>query len=631
MASNEVKFFDQVGFLYPYDFRYDPADRTFCNPLPDRRVQFRLWTEPAIAEAVLVYNDGQAQGAEMRRYAQDRRFVYWEATITPARSHISYSFALRTAAGQITYLCRHGVDHAVEPLDRWELDLAQVAPFETPDWVKGAVIYQIFPERFANGDPGNDPPGVVPWGSPPRWLEYQGGDLRGITRRADYLHDLGVEIVYLTPIFTAPSTHKYNCSDYYHVDPEFGGDEALRQLVDVLHHRGMKLVVDASFNHCHPRFFAFQDLLANGPASRYRDWFTVNEWPIRIKVRSGRAPRIADHRRSQYMAWLQAFPNVTGIPFEMLEDDGPALEPTYLAWYNVLDMPKLNQRNPETRAYFMDVTRYWLHEFGIDGWRMDVARHIEPDFWADFRRAAKAAKPDCYLLAEIWGNTSPWLQGDQFDATMNYIFRDLCVGYFATEELATADFLDGVTRMLSLYAPQVLAVTHNLFSSHDVARFRHAAGEDIRRLRLATIFQLTMPGAPGLYYGDEIGMSGGDDPDCRCAFPWDQPETWDRELLEAVRGLIRLRREQPALRLGEWRSVHPLPGAAEGDVFAFERVHAGERVLVALNRGDARARLALPVAATGLQKLWGQAQVSIEDEMLVIEGLPAWDAVVLKC
>ncbi len=629
MDFNEVKFFNQVGFLYPHDFRFDPDDRSFCNPLPGGRVQFRLWTEPNMAEAVLVFNDGRVQGSAMRRYAQDRRFAYWEATITPARSHIIYSFALRTAAGQITYLCRHGIDHAVEPLDRWELDLAQATPFETPDWVKGAVIYQIFPERFANGDPANDPPGVVPWGTPPRWLEYQGGDLRGITQRADYLRDLGVEIVYLTPIFTAPSTHKYNCADYYHVDPEFGGDAALHELVDALHRRDMKLVLDASFNHCHPRFFAFQDLLAHGPDSRYRDWFTVKEWPIRIKVRPQRTPQIADHRGPQYMAWLQTFPEITGIPFETLDDDGPALEPTYLAWYNVLDMPKLNQRNPETRAYFMDVTQYWLREFGIDGWRMDVARHIEPDFWVDFRRAAKSVRPDCYLLAEIWGNTSPWLQGDQFDATMNYIFRDLCVGYFAKTELGTADFLDGITRMLSLYAPQVLAVTHNLFSSHDVARFRYEAGEDVRRLRLATIFQLTMPGAPGLYYGDEIGMSGEDDPDCRRAFPWAQPETWDRELLEDVRALIRLRREHPALRGGEWRLVYPEPAAGAGDAFAFERVQGDDRVLVVINRGDGPARLALPVATAAPRMLWGRAEISTDGAALMVEGLAAWDAVVL--
>ncbi len=624
MDFSEVKYFGSVGFLYPYDIRHDPADRAFCNPLPDGRVQFRLWTEPTCAEAILVYNDGTPRGAALHTYAADSRFRYWETFITPDAPRLTYSFALKMRDGRIAYFCKHGIDHAVEPLDRWELDLATAAPLQTPDWAKGAVIYQIFPERFANGDPTNDPPGTVPWGSPPAWLEFQGGDLRGIVQHLDYLADLGVDILYLTPIFSAPSTHKYDCVDYYHVDPAFGGDDALRELVDALHHRGMRIVLDASFNHCHPRFFAFQDLLTHGPASRYRDWFTVNEWPIRVKVRPGRAPKVADHRRAQYVAWLQSFPEVTGIPFEAVDDDGPALEPTYLAWYGVLDMPKLNQRNPETRAYFMDVTRFWLREFDIDGWRMDVARHIEPDFWVDFRRAAKGVKPDCFLLAEIWGNTAPWLQGDQFDATMNYIFRDLCVAYFAKGTLSTTAFLDGVTRMLSLYAPEVTAVTHNLFSSHDVPRFRHEAGEDARRLRLATLFQLTMPGAPGFYYGDEIGMSGGADPDCRRAFPWDQPEMWDLAQLETVRSLIRLRRAHPALRLGTWRLIW-----STDEAFAFERTHEGERILVLINRADTAGEVELPAVAPDAQVLWGAATLKSRGDTLTISGLGPWDGAVI--
>ncbi len=626
MDLSEIKYFGDVGFLYPYDIRYDPADRAFCNPLPDGRVQFRLWTEPACAEAVLVYNDGAPRGAEMQVYAADSRFRYWETTIAPAAPRVTYSFALKTATGRIVYFCRHGIDHAVEPLDRWELDLARTTPFQTPDWAKGAVIYQIFPERFANGDPANDPPGTAPWGSPPRWLEYQGGDLQGIVQHLDYLADLGADILYLTPIFSAPSTHKYDCMDYYHVDPAFGGDEALRELVDALHRRGMRIVLDASFNHCHPRFFAFQDLIQRGPDSPYRDWFTVYEWPLRVKMRPQQAPPMRDHRREQYARWLNSFTEVTGIPLEVVAGEGPALEPTYLAWYGVLDMPKLNQRNPETRAYFMDVTRYWLREFDIDGWRMDVARHIEPDFWADFRRAAKEVKPDCFLLAEIWGNTAPWLQGDQFDATMNYIFRDLCVAYFARAELSTAGFLDGITRMLSLYAPQVTAVTHNLFSSHDVPRFRHEAGEDLRRLRLATIFQLTMPGAPGIYYGDEIGMSGGDDPDCRRAFPWDRPESWDHELLATVQALIRLRRAHPALRRGEWRLIW----SAE-EAFAFERTCGAERILVLINRQGTSGPLQLPAATGHAQVLWGAATLATTGDVLTVSGLGPWDGVVIGC
>jgi cyclomaltodextrinase / maltogenic alpha-amylase / neopullulanase len=630
--ATENKYFDTVGFLYPYDVRYDADDRAFCDPLADGSVRFRIWTEPQFAEAVLVYRDDVSRGADMRCYAADSRFRYWETIILPLTSQITYSFALKTADGHIVYWCQHGVDHAVEELDRWSLDLSTAQPFETPAWMHGAVVYQIFPDRFANGDTANDPEGTRPWGSPPAWLEFQGGDLKGVTQRLDYLADLGVDVLYLTPIFASPSTHKYDTYDYYHVDPGFGGDDALRELVDGLHRRGMKIILDASFNHCHPRFFAFQDLIQNGEASRYRDWFTVKEYPVRVKHRphmarplSGTQP--ADHRRAVYAQWLQQFPVHAGIPLEVLQDEGQEVEPTYLAWYGVLDMPKINQRNPETRAYFMDVTAHWLRKFDIDGWRMDVARHIEPDFWLDFHRAAKAAKPDCYLLAEIWGNTAPWLQGDRFDATMNYIFRDLCVDYFAKATLPTGAFLDGVTRMLSLYVPQVMAATHNLFSSHDVARFRHEAGEDIRCLKLATFFQLTMPGAPGIYYGDEIGITGGPDPDCRRAFPWDAPGTWDRAMLELTRTLTHLRRKHLALKLGDWKLVQMQPDAA---AVAFERSYEGERVLVIVNRGDAPATITLPVAASAAQMLYGAGSLIATRETLRVEDIPAWSGVVVR-
>ena len=624
----EMKYYGDAGFLYPFDIRYNPNDRAFCDLLPDGRVHFRIWTQPGFAEAMLVLNDGKPQGIPMARLAEDRRFTYWGAVIRPGAAQITYSFAFRLPDGRAVYQCQHGIDHSIEILDRYKLDLRAMTPFETPDWAKGAVIYQIFPDRFANGEPANDPPGTVTWGSRPAWLEFQGGDLQGVTQKLDYLHDLGVDILYLTPVFTSPSTHKYDCSDFYHVDPGFGGDEALRELVDCVHRRGMKIVLDASFNHCHPRFFAFQDLVRNGPNSRYKDWFTVHEWPVRVKYRPHMAEKARAGGREMYLRFLETFPEVTGVQLEEVTEDGPLVEATYLAWYGVLDMPKINLSNPDTRTYFLDVTRYWLQEFKIDGWRMDVARHIVPDFWDDFRRAAKAVQPDCYLLAEIWGNTSPWLQGTRFDATMNYFFRDLVVDYFAVQKMDTATFIDGIAHMLALYAPQVTHCTHNLFSSHDVTRFLHDAEEDISRLRLGLLFLLTMPGAPGIYYGDEIAMSGGDDPDNRRAFPWDKPETWDRETLALTRTLIRLRKEHPALRLGEWRPVWQ-----REDAFVFERALVtehleGERVLVVINRGDAIERLVLPVHAKRAAVLWGQSQVTVDGESLVL-GIDAQAGVVV--
>jgi neopullulanase len=253
-----------------------------------------------------------------------------------------------------------------------------------------------------------------------------------------------------------------------------------------------------------------------------------------------------------------------------------------------------------------------------------VARHVEPDFWADFRRACKAAKPDCYLLAEVWGNSASWLQGDQFDATMNYIFRDLCVAYFARAEIDTTAFLDGLTRMLGIYAPQVTNVNCNLLSSHDVERFRHAAGERPERLALATLLQMTVPGAAAVYYGDEIGLTGGDDPDCRRAFPWDRPDSWDKSELQTVRKLAALRHTYPALRHGDWRLIW-----TGREAFAFERVYEGRSVLVVINRGGMLDALKLPVASAAPSVLWGQATVTPAGGGLVLEAVPAWSGVVV--
>ncbi|MGD9101794.1 MAG: alpha amylase N-terminal ig-like domain-containing protein, partial [Anaerolineae bacterium] len=338
---SENKFFGDVGFLYPYDIHYDENDRAYCNPLPDGRVQFRLRTEAELVEAVLVYNDGRVRGAPMETIlaplpaGQERRFVYWQTTIRPQGRQLTYSFALKDRQGRTVYHCRHGIDHAVEPLDRWHLDLDQRPSWETPAWMHGALVYQIFPDRFANGDPDNDPPESVAWGSPPHWFEFQGGDLAGIVERLDYLQELGVDVLYLNPIFASPSNHKYDTADYYHVDPALGGNEALRALVDALHQRDMRIILDASFNHCHPRFFAFQDVVRRGADSPYVDWFTFYEFPVVLRYHPA---RLSGYWKKMVEAALDRLALPAQALDETDEDDpghGPLFEPTYEAWYGV--------------------------------------------------------------------------------------------------------------------------------------------------------------------------------------------------------------------------------------------------------------------------------------------------------
>jgi len=617
---NEMMYYDTLGFLYPFDVRHQPDDRAFCNPYADGRVTLRLHSEHGFDEGVLVYNEGKVQAEPLRCFARDERFLYWEASIRPARQQFTYSFALKHSSGRAVYVGRPGVTHVVET--PFTLDLADLPPMETPAWMHGAIIYQIFPERFANAEPANDPEGVVPWDTPPQSVQFQGGDLQGITANLDHIQELGVDALYLNPINRSPSNHHYNASNFLQVDPALGGDAALHELVEAVHERGMRLILDASFNHCDPTFFAFQDLLENGRHSRYRDWFTVYDYPLRIRYREDSFGRHHHLQPDAILPYLKRISAYTGLPLEAASDEGPPIEPTYNAWFGVLTMPQFDLSNPETRAYFLHVAAYWLREFDVDGWRMDVVQHVADDFWPEFRQVCKAVRPDCYLLAEVWGDTSSWLQ-DSFDATMNYTFYHLCREYFARADLETAAFVDGITRMLAGYAPQVNAVNQNLLSSHDVPRFVHEAGERPERLRLALLFQFTIPGAPSVYYGDEVGVSGGQDPDNRRAFPWNEQDSWDQKTLAQVKELARLRHAYPALRYGGWQPVW-----TGDEAFAFVRAHEGQRVLVVVNRDEESLTIRLPLSGAP-QRLWGSAEIGAEDGEIILRALPGWSGVIV--
>lgn len=588
-------FHGKPGHLYPWDVRFDPSDVAHLCRLPDGSLFFRVVTEPAIAQCSLVTGDGE--GHRMDLVAGWGRTKVWETTFA-ADAPFRYTFAMKTDEGEPVYRLPAGIGNAVERLDRWECDPTAVTAVDVPEWARGAVVYQIFPERFRSGDDSLTPEDAAEWGSVPHWLEFQGGDLYGIAQQSEYLRSLGVDMIYINPIFASPSTHRYDATDYRTVDPALGGDDALRELVAVMHAAGIRVIVDASFNHCHPRFFAFADLIAKGAESEYADWFVVEDYPPRVTVRPDRLAGFRDP--ATYMEYLRKFADESGVVVTESSDEGPPVEPTYEAWYGVPSLPRINLANPQARAYFLEIAGYWVREFDIDGWRMDVARYVDPDFWIDFRKTVKAVRPDAYLLAEIMGDASPWLQGDMFDATMNYTFRQLCLDFLAHERIDGDGFADGVSRMYSMYSPAASAVSQNLISSHDTARFLHEAGDDVGRLQLATVLQMTMPGAPGLYYGDEVGMSGGEEPASRGAFPWHDESSWHRDQLETVTQLTALRTAMPALRHGSLRIV----GAA-ADAVAYVRMLDAQRLLVALNRSADEQALSIPVATGAHEIVWG--------------------------
>jgi len=451
---------------------------------------------------------------------------------------------------------------------------------KTPEWVKNAIFYQIFPDRFARSPRLQHPPGMKfkPWGSSPREQGFQGGDLLGVVDKLDYLQDLGVTAIYLNPIFASACNHRYHPYDYLQVDPLLGGNPALRELLDEAHKRNMRIVLDGVFNHASRGFWPFHHILENGTKSPYLDWFIIKGWPLRPYSNNRKRPH------------------------------------NYEAWWNLPMLPKLNTANPAVRQYIFDVAHHWI-KFGIDGWRLDVPFEIDDDaFWQKFRRVVKTTNPDAYICGEVWEDARRWLQGDQFDAVMNYIFTWHTISFFGAESLRktykrphlplhpmdAGEFSRGIQQMLNLYDREVNQAQLNLLDSHDMARALWIMKNDIDALKLCVLFQMTMPGAPCIYYGDEIGLSAGDDPMCREAFPWDHEDRWDKELLTFYQQVTQLRHRFEVLRTGEFRILF-----AEGQILAFSRELHHKKSMLIFNAGKATQTAMIPAPSEqNLRTLW---------------------------
>ncbi len=428
--------------------------------------------------------------------------------------------------------------------------------FHTPEWVHHAVFYQIFPDRFAISKEIRKPNNLESWESAPTPHGYKGGDLLGIVERLDYLQDLGINAIYLNPIFQSASNHRYHTHDYFKVDPLLGGDAALKKLLDAAHQRDMRVVLDGVFNHASRGFFQFNDILENGAASPYVDWFDIRGYPLN--------------------------------PYHG--------KPNYRCWWDIAALPELNTDNPQVREFIYSVTRYWL-DFGIDGWRLDVPFCIEDDsFWQEFRQVVKTANPQAYITGEIPMDASRWLAGDQFDGVMNYLLTYGIWLYFGGKEAqqdlfghwlshapdlkidSVKDFADYVESLLKLYPRQAVLAQMNLLDSHDTARYLSILKGNKPLFLLSVLFLMTYPGAPSVYYGDEIGLDGGLDPDCRKAFPWD-PQSWDPEILAFYQQCITIRKAHPALRTGDFKTL-----SAEDDLLVYQLSLKEDVVVVAINR-----------------------------------------------
>lgn len=510
---------------------------------------------------------------------QDALHDYYRTTVCTGQiaAYTRYCFHLKAETDEL-WLGANGLQDTEPHMNGNFFEFLWPNPtdgFSAPAWRSRQVYYQIFPERFKNGDPSRTPPSVEDWGSAPTRENFMGGDLAGITQQLDYIQSLGVTCLYLTPIFRAPSNHKYDTVDYFEIDPAFGTKDDLRRLVDGVHARGMRIILDGVFNHCGYWWDKFQDVVKNGKASPYRSWFFIHSYPV-------------DAEQQNY--------DCVG----------------HYKW-----MPKLNLADPDARDYFLSVGRYWLEEFGIDGWRLDVADEAPTQFWEHFSDAIKKENPEALLLGETWADAHRLLAPDRLDSAMNYLFRDAAADWLAKDRISPAELDHRLNRMLSLYPWETALRLYNPLDSHDTERFRWLC-RDKRRHALAAALQMTFPGCPAVFYGDEVGLSGGNDPDCRLAMEWDE-EKQDKELLALYRKLIGIRRESPSLLRGDFRTCLC---DDVSNVYAFRRTCGEDESLVVLNAGSEPVKTKIAAEGTWTPRISGRKPVSSESGGITVDLAP---------
>lgn len=422
--------------------------------------------------------------AIMKRYCEDKLFAYYTATLHLADVRLVYIFAI-TENGKEYYFSEDGLtehyDYTLNYYNCFQLayvnDIDVMKPIE---WLKTATFYQIFVERFNIGLKDKDKSYInLKWGELPKPKSFAGGDIKGITEKLNYINDLGINALYLTPVFSSISNHKYDISDYYNVDKNFGSKDDLKELIDKAHAMGMKIVLDAVFNHCSDQISQFQDVLKNGRKSKFYDWFIItNDNPLQ-----------------------------------------------YECFASCKYMPKFNTSKKEVCEYLIDIATYWIKEFDIDGWRLDVSDEISHEFWRQFRRAVKEAKPDCVLIGENWHDANVYLQGDQYDSIMNYAFTKACLDFYAFKRFTPKWFVEKLNELLMRNCNAANSMLLNLLDSHDTHRFFTQVNCDKDKLLNALSMLYFFDGVPCIYYGTEIALQGYHDPDSRRTFEWDKVDS----------------------------------------------------------------------------------------------------------
>ena len=530
----------------------------YAHGLDEKHIVYRLrCAKGDLRRVTLHYGDTACRvtpilftPVNMELVASDEWHDYWQVIVDSLYDRVYYYFELFDGIDTMLHYGGIFTDHLVDDRSQYfKIPINHRADIVTvPDWVHDAVVYNIFPDSFASGYRRI-------FGFPSRgWYMGQelkgklGGTLDGVTLNVDYLKDLGVNCVYLNPIFTAGEYHKYDLLDYFHVDPCFGGDEAFREMVNTLHEHGIRVIIDGVFNHCGWYFFAFDDVVRNQEKSKYCDWFYHLEFPV-------------------------------------IRPDDPEVYPNYACFAYERMMPKLNTDNPVVREYFCNVGRYWIKEYGIDGWRLDVASEVDDRFWRAFREAVKTADPNALLIGEVWESANHWLNGDMFDSSMNYDFRKHCELFFAQESIDAAAFAGRVTNMLMRYRVQTVPAQLNLLDSHDVSRFLSLCTGDTDRYRLAILFLMTFVGMPMVFYGDEQGIQGMTEEEYRRPMPWNNG---NETMCGFFKKAIAMRRQLVPLRRGNFRMVQ---AEREGRLLMYTRTYQSQTITVCIHAGSESVRL----------------------------------------
>lgn len=466
------------------------------------------------------------EAVAMKKVAEGEVHDFWQVSVHPPYHRLKYGFRVIAEDEEVFYGDRgcYAFEEQYYSIPNFYFALPymhEIDAFHAPEWVKETVWYQIFPERFANGDVTNDPAGTLEWGSEdPTPHNFFGGDLQGVIDHLDYLQELGINGLYFCPIFKATSNHKYDTEDYFKVDPCFGEGALFKELVEQAHRRNMKVMIDAVFNHIGDHSPQWQDVLEKGEASQYSDWFHIHQFPVTYTETDN---------------------------FEVAEDL------TFDTFAFTPHMPKWNTANPKVMDYLLGIATYWIDEYDIDAWRLDVANEVDHHFWKKFHEACISRKPDFYMLGEIWHTSQPWLSGDEFTGVMNYSYCEAMIQYFNKKEISAQKMVSVLNEQLMLYRKQVNPMNLNVLDSHDTARIRWVLDGDVELEKQLFTFMMLQPGTPCIYYGTEIGMSGGPDPKNRACMIWDETK-WDQDFLIFMKDLIQMRHTyQTLLADGEWQ------------------------------------------------------------------------------